>query len=119
MASTVSELQKVRTVYTPKLPAALKGGACVNVKEGERLGAFADAEKIQALFPNTYGTPNLEFAEGKKGATLGKPVNVGVILSGGQAPGGHNVIAGLFDGLKSLHPESKLYGFTGGPSGQI
>ncbi len=119
MASIISELQKARTSYKPKLPAALKGGACVKVKEGERLGAFADAEKVQALFLNTYGMPVLEFAKGKKGATLAKPVNVGVILSGGQAPGGHNVIAGLFDGLKSLHPDSKLYGFKGGPSGLV
>ncbi len=119
MASTISALQKERTVYKPKLPAALKGGACVKVKEGEKLGAFADAEKVKALFPNTYGLPVLEFGKAKKGAKLEKPLNVGVILSGGQAPGGHNVIAGLFDGIKSLHPESKLYGFKGGPSGLV
>jgi len=119
MPSAISALQKERLSYKPKLPKALKGGALVKVKEGEILDAFSDGDKVKALFPSTYGQPVLEFSSGKKGATLSKGVNVGVILSGGQAPGGHNVIAGLFDGLKSLHPDSKLFGFKGGPSGLV
>ncbi len=119
MSSAISELQKARASYLPKLPKALQGGALVEVKEGEVLEAFADGDKVKALFPATYGQPVLEFAPGKQGAKLAKPVNVGVILSGGQAPGGHNVIAGLFDGIKSLHPDSKLYGFKGGPGGLV
>ena len=116
MDCTVSALQKARMVYAPKLPAAFKAGANVACTEGDRLAAFADTEKIAAKFPSTSNMPLLTFAPGT-GEKIAKPVNVAVILSGGQAPGGHNVIAGLFDGLKSLHPESKLYGFKGGPSG--
>ena len=116
MACNVSALQKARMAYAPKLPAAFKAGANVACTEGEKLAAFADTEKITAKFPSTSNMPLLTFAPGN-GEKIAKPVNVAVILSGGQAPGGHNVIAGLFDGLKSLHPESKLYGFKGGPSG--
>ncbi len=116
MDCTVSALQKARMAYAPKLPAAFKAGANVACTEGEKLAAFADTEKITAKFPSTSNMPLLTFAPGN-GEKIAKPVNVAVILSGGQAPGGHNVIAGLFDGLKSLHPESKLYGFKGGPSG--
>ncbi len=114
----VSPLQKARFSYSPKLPAALRGGANVKCIEGEKLQAFADAEKINALFPSTCGMPVLTF-EKDTAAAAKKAVHVGVILSGGQAPGGHNVIAGLFDGLKSLNANSKLYGFKGGPGGLV
>ena len=118
MSQEISALQKARASYQPKLPAALRAGASVSVVRGNPLPAFADAEKIAALFPCTSNMPDLKFAAGS-GAKLAKPINAAVILSGGQAPGGHNVIAGLYDGLKSLHPESKLYGFKGGPSGLV
>ena len=114
MNNVVSPIQKARLAYAPKLPAALRAGANVKCEEGPKQKAFADTEKIEARFPNTSNMPALTFAAGSGSA---KPVNVAVILSGGQAPGGHNVIAGLFDGLKSLNPASKLYGFKGGPSG--
>ena len=115
MKESVSPIQKARLAYAPKLPAALRAGANVKYEEGPKQKAFADTEKIEARFPNTSNMPVLTFAAG--GAKLEKPINVAVILSGGQAPGGHNVIAGLFDGIKSLNAESKLYGFKGGPSG--
>ena len=118
MSQVISALQKARASYQPKLPAALRGGAAVSVVRGNPLPAFADAEKIAALFPFTSNMPDLKFAAGS-GAKAAKPIHAAVILSGGQAPGGHNVIAGLYDGLKSLHPESKLYGFKGGPSGLV
>ena len=116
MNCCISPIQKARLAYEPKLPAALRAGANVKCEEGAKQPAFADTEKIAARFPNTSNMPLLTFAAGC-GAKVEKPINVAVILSGGQAPGGHNVIAGLFDGLKSLNPESKLYGFKGGPSG--
>ncbi len=115
MNNVVSPIQKARLAYAPKLPAALRAGANVKCEEGPKQKAFADTEKIEARFPNTSNMPVLTFGAGNGAAA--KPVNVAVILSGGQAPGGHNVIAGLFDGLKSLSPASKLYGFKGGPSG--
>jgi len=106
-----SPLQIARASYQPKLPASLKGN--VVLKEGEATQSVADQNDIKALFPNTYGMPLITFEPGE-GKTY--PIkNVGVILSGGQAPGGHNVIAGIFDGLKKLNPENKLYGFLGGP----
>ena len=114
----ISALQNARKAYQPKLPAALKNGASVTVEKGANLPAFADADKIAALFPSTSNMPDLKFSAGK-GETLSKPIYAGVILSGGQAPGGHNVIAGLYDGLKSLNAESKLFGFKGGPSGLV
>jgi pyrophosphate--fructose-6-phosphate 1-phosphotransferase len=112
-----SALQTVRAHYVPKMPAALEGN--VRIEEGAATQSVADTAEIANLFPNTYGTPILKFvpADGKKSAD--RPVNVGVILSGGQAPGGHNVIAGIFDGIKSLHPDSKLYGFLMGPGGLV
>ena len=116
MNGNVSPLQKARFSYQPKLPAALRAGAAVKCIEGEKLQAFADVEKINALFPTTSNMPVLSFEKADAKADM-KPINVGVILSGGQAPGGHNVIAGLYDGLKSLNPDSKLYGFKGGPGG--
>ena len=115
MNNIVSPIQKARLAYAPKLPAALRAGANVKCEEGPKQKAFADTEKIEARFPNTSNMPVLTF--GAASGAAAKAVNVAVILSGGQAPGGHNVIAGLFDGLKSLNPASKLYGFKGGPSG--
>ena len=110
-----SALQIARAAYKPKLPVALEGGIVLN--EGAATESVADQAAIKELFPNTYGMPFVTFERGKE--ALKAHVNVGVILSGGQAPGGHNVIAGLFDGLKRLNPENKLYGFLGGPSGLI
>lgn len=114
----ISALQKARMAYQPKLPAALKNGALVHCTRGSNLAAFADADKIAELFPSTSNMPDLKFSAGD-GKKLDAPLHVGVILSGGQAPGGHNVIAGLYDGLKSLNPASRLFGFLGGPSGLV
>ena len=114
----VSPLQQARTAYQPKLPLVFaKQGAAVGCIEGERLDPLADAEAIHGLFPNTAGLPILTFEPGPGAAN--KSICAGVILSGGQAPGGHNVIAGLFDGLKSLNPANRLFGFRGGPSGLV
>ncbi len=110
-----SALQIARANYQPKLPASLQGGLVL--KEGVATESVADQAAIKELFPNTYGMPFVTFEKGD--ASLQAKANVGVILSGGQAPGGHNVIAGLFDGLKKLNPENKLYGFLGGPSGLV
>ena len=114
----ISALQKARMAYQPKLPAALKNGALVHCTRGSNLAAFADADKNAELFPSTSNMPDLKFSAGD-GKKLDTPLHVGVILSGGQAPGGHNVIAGLYDGLKSLNPASRLFGFLGGPSGLV
>ncbi|MFA6102758.1 MAG: diphosphate--fructose-6-phosphate 1-phosphotransferase [Victivallaceae bacterium] len=116
--SNISALQKARAAYCPKLPPALEGGANAKMVEGKPTTAVADAKKIKALFPATYGSPEITFKKLAEKAAV-KPVNVGVILSGGQAPGGHNVIAGLFDGIKSLNKKSKLYGFKKGPDGLV
>ena len=117
MSREISALQEARAAYKAKLPTVFANGANVSIKVGEATTAARDAEQIEKLFPNTYGAPILTF-EG--GASDSKPaVNAGVILSGGQAPGGHNVIAGLFDGLKSLNENNKLYGFLGGPGGLV
>ncbi|MFV0391838.1 MAG: diphosphate--fructose-6-phosphate 1-phosphotransferase [Paludibacteraceae bacterium] len=110
-----SALQIARASYQPKVPKALKNN--VVIKEGVQIESVADQDDIKALFPNTYGMPLLSFEPGEKGNYA--PINVGVILSGGQAPGGHNVICGIFDGIKRLNPDSKLYGFLGGPSGLV
>ena len=113
-----SALQIARAAYQPKLPKALQGP--VVAKEGEPTQSVDNQEEIKALFPNTYGLPVIEFSEGQQPTTgSGEPMNVGVILSGGQAPGGHNVISGIFDGVKSLNPENKLYGFILGPGGLV
>jgi diphosphate-dependent phosphofructokinase len=112
----ISPLQQERAKYQPKLPKSLKGA--VKVVLGEATQSIADQEDIAGLFPNTYGMPLITFAEGAE-TEYAQPVNVGVILSGGQAPGGHNVIAGIFDGVKRLNPEGKLYGFLGGPGGLV
>ena len=110
-----SNLQIARAAYQPKLPKALQGP--VVVKEGKPTQSAGNQEEIKKLFPNTYGMPVIEFVPGEA-QKLG-PFNVGVILSGGQAPGGHNVISGLFDGIKSLNPDSRLYGFFLGPGGLV
>ncbi len=112
----ISALQKERSKYSPKLPASLRNGAAVKAVEGAPTAAVADVEKIKALFPATFGSPVVTF---EQGGVPGKAISVGVILSGGQAPGGHNVIAGLFDGLKSLNKENRLYGFLKGPDGLV
>ncbi len=111
-----SALQKARATYQPKLPIALAGP--VRVVEGQPTQSVGDQEAIKALFPNTYGLPEIRF-EKNPTPTAGKPVNVGVILSGGQAPGGHNVICGLFDGIKKIHRDSRLFGFLMGPDGLV
>ncbi len=111
----ISALQKERAKYQPKLPKALKGA--VKIVEGAKTKSVADQKEIEALFPNTYGMPLLTIEAGD--ATEKSPVNVGVILSGGQAPGGHNVISGIFDGIKNIHSDSKLFGFLGGPGGLV
>lgn len=113
---TKSALQIARAAYQPKLPKALKG--FVQVKEGAATQSVADQEAIKELFPNTYGMPLIQFVESASEKSF-SPVNVGVILSGGQAPGGHNVISGLFDGIKKLNADSKLYGFILGPGGLV
>ena len=114
----ISPLQKQRLQYTPKLPGMLRAGiAEISVKEGEPTTSVADQEKIAALFPNTYGMPIVEFEPSD--SENGQLMNVGVILSGGQAPGGHNVITGLFDTIKKMNPDNKLYGFILGPGGLV
>ena len=111
-----SALQIARASYTPKMPAVLDKN--VALEEGESTTAVADAEDIKKLFPNTYGRPIIKFVESDKPESL-PAMNVGVILSGGQAPGGHNVIAGIFDGIKRINKDSKLYGFILGPGGLV
>jgi pyrophosphate--fructose-6-phosphate 1-phosphotransferase len=113
----ISVLQEARYGYKPKLPTILTSGACKLVPVfGEKTGSAADSEAIASLFPNTYGASIVSYAKGENSDA--KSVrNVGVILSGGQAPGGHNVISGLFDAMQAANPENRLYGFKGGPSG--
>ena len=111
-----SALQIARAAYSPKLPAGLRGN--VKIVEGNPTQSVDNQEEIKALFPNTYGMPLVSFEptdEKKEYA----PINIGIILSGGQAPGGHNVICGLYDGLKKQNPNSKLYGFLMGPGGLV
>ena len=105
----------MRLSYEPKLPQALKGS--VKIKEGEATQSVDNQEQIKALFPNTYGMPIIEFETSDK--DISKSLNVGVILSGGQAPGGHNVITGIFDTVKRLDPNNKVYGFILGPGGLV
>ena len=111
----ISALQKERAAYQPKLPKALQGA--VKVKEGAPTKSVDNQEEIKKLFPNTYGMPLIEFVSGENADT--KKINIGVILSGGQAPGGHNVISGLFDAVKNLNSENRLYGFLMGPGGLV
>ncbi|WP_270463602.1 diphosphate--fructose-6-phosphate 1-phosphotransferase [Holdemanella biformis] len=114
-----SPLQKARYQYSPKLPGMLRNGISeICVKEGNATQSVADQEKIAALFPNTYGEKEITFEKGENTSAAKKQV-VGVILSGGQAPGGHNVICGLYDALKATSKENVLYGFKNGPSGLL
>ena len=113
----ISALQQARYSYNPKLPLILREDISkIRPVLGQKTQSVSDQEKLQTLFPNTYGLPKVTFEKGEK-ANAGRKMNVGVILSGGQAPGGHNVICGLYDALKKANPESRLFGFIGGPSG--
>ena len=115
----LSPLQMARYQYNPKLPGMLRNGiAEISVRNGGATESVADQEKIAALFPNTYGKNEIVFQKGENTSVAKKQV-VGVILSGGQAPGGHNVVCGLYDALKALSPENVLIGFKGGPSGLL
>lgn len=115
----ISPLQEARLKYEPKLPEMLRHGIdAICVKEGEATESVADQEKIKELFPNTYGKNEITFEKGENTSVKKKQV-VGVILSGGQAPGGHNVVCGLYDALKATDKENVLYGFKGGPSGLL
>ena len=111
----ISALQVARSQYQPKLPKALQGP--VVAVEGKPTESVGNQKEIKELFPNTYGMPVITFESGSQPVL--EPFNVGIILSGGQAPGGHNVISGLFDGVKSLNPANKLYGFILGPGGLV
>ncbi len=113
-----SVLDQYRQSYQPKLPPVLAGGAArVGLQTGAPSRPAKDQEAIQAAFPQTYGLPLLRFVAAAGGGAPAKALRVGVVLSGGQAPGGHNVIAGIFDSIRAIHPDSALYGFTGGPGG--
>ena len=114
-----SILQQLRSAYQPKLPAALQGP--VKAVVGNPTESAGNQEDIKKLFPNTYGLPELTFVRDENAKSMhgDKPCNVGVILSGGQAPGGHNVICGIFDGIKAINEKSRLYGFLMGPEGLI
>ena len=112
-----SLLQQYRSTYQPKLPASLMGS--VKVVVGEPTSSVDNQEEIKELFPNTYGLPKLTFEKSTDAPEQSRIFNVGVILSGGQAPGGHNVICGLFDGIKAINPQNRLYGFLMGPDGLI
>ena len=114
----LSPLQKARYEYTPKLPGMLRNGISeIYVKEGADTQSVADQAAVKKMFANTYGMPEITFVKGSNPAIGKKAVKAAVVLSGGQAPGGHNVIAGLLDGLKKANPKNKLFGFLGGPSG--
>ena len=110
------DIQSLRAVYHPKVPYSISGST--KLVEGKATHSVANQEEIKKLFPNTYGMPILTF-EPANLSDKGEPINVGVILSGGQAPGGHNVISGIFDGIKAINKNSKLYGFLNGPSGLV
>lgn len=117
MTDSKSPLQQARASYQPKLPPALRTGN-IAVQMGEPTEPAADKEEIRKLFPHTYGQPIATLVEGRGNLTT-RPLKVGVVLSGGPAPGGHNVIAGVFDALKSANPDSQLFGFLKGPGGVI
>ena len=112
-----SALQRVRAEYQPKLPKDLQGD--VKVKFGEATESVANQAEIKERFPHTYGMPIVQFENNDKPERVEEPFNVGIILSGGQAPGGHNVICGLFDGIKKIHRDSRLFGFLMGPGGLV
>ena len=115
----LSPLQIARYQYSPKLPGMLRNGISeISVCNGKATESVADQEKIQALFPNTYGKNEITFQKGQNTSEAKKQV-VGVILSGGQAPGGHNVVCGLYDALKATNQDNVLIGFKGGPSGLL
>ena len=115
----LSPLQIARYQYAPKLPGMLRNGISeICVKSGAATESVADQDKIAVLFPNTYGKPEIIFEKGQNTSEAKKQV-VGVILSGGQAPGGPNVVSGLYDALKATNPENVLIGFKGGPSGLL
>lgn len=117
---TCSQLQQHRGKFKPVLPNILKNGpASVKVKAGKPTKSVADQAKVKKIFPHTYGMPEIAFVKGANSAVSKKPINAAVVLSGGQAPGGHNVIAGLLDGFKKANSRNKLFGFLGGPSGVI
>lgn len=117
MTKELSPLQKERLQYQPKLPSVLAAGIKnIAIEEGKKTSAISDVAEIEKLFPNSFGKPIVTFKE-SQGNVVAEQRNVGVILSGGQAPGGHNVIAGLYDALKEANSENKLFGFLGGPAG--
>ncbi len=116
----LSELQKLRLTYKPALPAILKSPfSSIKPKVGAATTAISDPEKLKKIFKNIFGKPVVTFTKGKNNGFNKKALKVGVVLSGGQAAGGHNVIAGLFDGLKKANKKNRLFGFLGGPSGII
>ena len=117
MTDNKSYLEQMRLTYRPKLPVTLR--CPVRAVEGEPTQSVADQEAIKKLFPCTYGMPQLTFERDDSAMPPEKPFNVGVILSGGQAPGGHNVICGLYDGIKALNKYCRLFGFLGGPNGLV
>ncbi len=120
MPKVCSELQTERAKFQPVLPSILKKGpAFVKPKFGKATKSVADQATVKKIFPNTYGLPAVSFVKGNNAAACKKAVRVGVVLSGGQAPGGHNVIGGLLDGLKKANSKNKLFGFLGGPSGIV
>ncbi len=120
MPKVCSELQQERAKFQPVLPSILKKGpAFVKPKFGKATKSVADQATVKKIFPNTYGLPAVTFVKGSNAAVCKKAVRVGVVLSGGQAPGGHNVIGGLLDGLKKANAKNKLFGFLGGPSGIV
>jgi pyrophosphate--fructose-6-phosphate 1-phosphotransferase len=107
MKSNVSPLQTARATYKPKLPKVLiDNPSKVAAKMGKSTRSLSDQAVLQGLFPGTYGQPEVSFVSGKGSASMKKPLKVALVLSGGQAPGGHNVVAGLFDGLKKLNPQN-------------
>jgi pyrophosphate--fructose-6-phosphate 1-phosphotransferase len=119
MPQALSPLQEQRLKYQPKLPAALKTKPKkIGVKKGKPTKSVSDPAAIKKLFPHTFGQGDIQFVEGKDGLKT-DAIKVGVVLSGGQSPGGHNVISGIYDALQALNPKNKLYGFLGGPSGII
>ena len=117
--TNLSPLQQERLKYNPKLPNSLKQGInSLDITEGNPTEAAGNKEEIKGLFKQLYGKPIVTFNPSANPSNS-EIKNVGVILSGGQAPGGHNVIAGLYDALKQANPDNKLFGFLGGPSGII
>ena len=115
----LSPLQQARLKFQPVLPQTLASGITkLNIVEGNSTESVADQNEIKGLFPNTYGKPMVTFEQSDNENNF-EQKNVGVILSGGQAPGGHNVVAGIYDALKQANPQNKLYGFLGGPAGII